>query len=135
MIAATSIGLVNWVKDGIKEFVEIIDLGEIYWLLGIKWKRDCEAGKLMLSQWSYISALLHWFGLEDTKPISILMDPVLWLISDQSSKSTANIACMTNIPYQEAVGILMYATLETHSDITYSVQVLSRFSKNSKEVY
>ena len=29
----------------------------------------------------------------------------------------------------------MYATLETHSDITYSVQVLSRFSKNSKEVY
>jgi len=36
MIAATSIGLVNWVKDGIKEFVEIIDLGEIYWLLGIK---------------------------------------------------------------------------------------------------
>jgi len=77
MIAATSIGLVNWVKDGIKEFVEIIDLGEIYWLLGIKLKRDCEAGKLMLSQRSYISALLHWFGLEDTKPISILMDPVL----------------------------------------------------------
>jgi len=33
------------VKDGVKEFVEIMDLREIYWLLGIELKRDCKAGK------------------------------------------------------------------------------------------
>jgi len=49
-IAVTSIGLVNWAKDGVKEFVEITDLGEIHWLLSIELKRDHKASKLMLSQ-------------------------------------------------------------------------------------
>ena len=49
-IAVTSIRLVDWVKDGVKESVEIMDLGEIHWLLGIELKRDHEAGKLILSQ-------------------------------------------------------------------------------------
>jgi len=35
---------------------------------------------------------------------------------------------MRNIPYHEAVGSLMYASLGTHSDITYAVQTVSRFS-------
>jgi len=42
---------------------------------------------------------------------------------------------MTNIPYQKVVGILMYAALGTHLDIVYSVQILSRFSKNSGEIH
>jgi len=35
IIAAISIVLVDWVKDGVKEFVEITDFGEIQWLLSI----------------------------------------------------------------------------------------------------
>ena len=77
IIVATSIRLVNWMKDSVKKFVEIMDLGEIHWLLDIELKRDCEASKLMLSQQLYISASLHWFGLEDIKPVSISMDPTL----------------------------------------------------------
>jgi len=46
-----------------------------------------------------------------------------------------DIAHMTNIPYQEAVGILMYATLGTCLDIAYPVQVLSKFSKNPGEAH
>jgi len=68
---------VNWVKDSVKEFVEITDLGEIYWLLGIELKRDYEAGKLMLSQRSYISTSLHRFRLKDTKPVSTPINPIL----------------------------------------------------------
>jgi hypothetical protein len=37
---------------------------------------------------------------------------------------------MRNIPYHEAVGSLMYASLGTRPDITYAVQAVSRFSKN-----
>ena len=46
-----------------------------------------------------------------------------------------DIACMTNIPYQKAVGILMYAALGTCPDIAYPVQVLSKFSKNPGEAH
>jgi hypothetical protein len=45
-IVATSLVLVDWVKKGIKGHVEIMDLGEIHWLLGIEVKRDCELGKI-----------------------------------------------------------------------------------------
>jgi hypothetical protein len=48
-IAATSITLVGWVKKGISEQVEIMDLGEIHWLLGIEIKWDRAAGKISLS--------------------------------------------------------------------------------------
>ena len=37
---------------------------------------------------------------------------------------------MRNVPYHEAVGSLMYASLGTHPDITYAVQTVSRFTKN-----
>ena len=37
---------------------------------------------------------------------------------------------MRNIPYHEAVGSLMYASLGTRPDITYAVQTVSRFTKN-----
>lgn len=90
-------------------------------MLGIELKRDCEQGKIMLSQRSYIDALVQCFEFEDTKPISIPMDPSIHLISDQSPNLTTEIACISKIPYQEAVGTLMYAALGTWPDIAYAV--------------
>ncbi|KAF4621852.1 hypothetical protein D9613_012077 [Agrocybe pediades] len=52
------------------------------------------------------------------------------LSSDQSPSTTEEIAKMRNVPYHEAVGSLMYASLGTRPDITYAVQAVSRFSKN-----
>jgi hypothetical protein len=134
-IVVTSLALVDWVKKGIKGHVEITDLGEIHWLLGIKVKRDHELGKLMLSQWSYIDMSLRRFGFEDFKPVSMPMDPLTCLTSDQSPKSTAENTCMATIPYKEAVGTLMYARLGTCPDITYAIQVLSKFLKDPGEAH
>lgn len=134
-LVSISLGLIDWVKNSVKEFVEIMDIGEIHWLLGVEVKRDREIGKIMLSQWSYIDASLHWFGLEDIKPVSTPMDPAIHLTSNQLPKSTTEIACMTKIPYQEAIGILIYAALGTRPDIAYTVQVLSKFSKDSGEAH
>jgi hypothetical protein len=37
-------------------------------------------------------------------------------------------ARMQNVPYHEAIGSLMYASLGTRLDITYAVQAVSQFS-------
>jgi len=37
---------------------------------------------------------------------------------------------MRNVPYHEAIGSLMYASLGTRPDITFAVQTLSRFTAN-----
>jgi hypothetical protein len=52
------------------------------------------------------------------------------LTSAQSPSTTEEFARMRNIPYHEAVGSLMYASLGTRPDVTYAVQAVSRFSKN-----
>ncbi|TFY52170.1 hypothetical protein EVJ58_g10162 [Rhodofomes roseus] len=48
----------------------------------------------------------------------------------QSPQTTGEVAEMRNVPYREAVGLLMYASLGTRPDITYAVSVLARFSQN-----
>jgi len=105
-----------------------MDLGEIHWLLGIELKRDYKVDKLMLSQQLYISTLLHWFGLENTKPVNTPIDSTLWLISDQSPKSMVDITCMTNILYQETVGILIYATFGICLNIAYLYMLLLEYA-------
>jgi hypothetical protein len=58
------------------------------------------------------------------------MDPNVKLTSAQSPTSTDDIARMRDVPYHEAVGSLMYASLGTRPDISFAVQTLSRFAKN-----
>ena len=134
-IAATNIALVDWVKSGVKKFVKITDLGEIHWLLGIEVKRDWEGSKILLSQRSYINVSFYQYSFEDLKPVSTPMNPATHLSSIDSPQSTMDIAQMAKVPYQEAVGTLIYVMLGTQLDITYAVQFLLKFSKNPGKSY
>ena len=90
-------------------------------------------GKLLLSQQLYIDVSLWCYSLKNTKSASSLIDPFIYLTSDQASKSTNKITQIVKIPYQEVVSTLIYITLGTHLDIAYTVQLLSYFLKNSGE--
>lgn len=63
------------------------------------------------------------------------MHPAVCLTTNQSPKFTIEIACMTKVPYCEAVGTLMYAALSTHPDIAYAIQVLSKFLYNPGDAH
>ena len=56
------------------------------------------------------------------------MDLNVWLTSAQSPSTTEELAAMHHIPYHEAVGSLMYATLGTQPDICFAVQTVLRFN-------
>ena len=134
-IAATSITLIADFKARISEHVEITDLGELHWLLGIEIKRDRERHTIHLSQRSYIDSILRRYGLQDLKPVSIPMDVNIRLTTAQSPSTTAEIAQMRDVPYHEAVGSLMYAALGTCPDIAFAVQTVSRFSMKPGPVH
>jgi len=129
-ITANTTSLITGFKTEIAKHVDITDLGDLHWILGIEVQRIREERRILLSQRSYIDSILRRYGLDDLKPVSIPMDPNVRLTSAQSPKSTEDFARMRNIPYHEAVGSLMYASLGTRPDITYAVQTLSRFSTN-----
>ena len=77
-----------------------------------------------------MDSILQQYSLEESKPVSTPMNPAARLTSAQSPSTTKEIAAMRNVPYHEAVGSLMYATLSTHPDICFAVQTVLRF--NSK---
>jgi hypothetical protein len=129
-IVATTQPLINTFKIEIKKHVEITDMGELHWILGIEVKRIREERKIFLSQRSYIDSILRRYGLDELKPVSIPMDTNVRLNSSQSPTTTDDIAAMRNVPYHEAVGSLMYASLGTRPDITFAVQTVSRFTAN-----
>jgi len=56
------------------------------------------------------------------------MDLNIQLTTAQSLTTTEEFAQMRNVPYHEAVGSLMYASLGTHPDICFAVQSVSRFN-------
>ena len=57
-VAATMTILVNQFKTALHKHVEVTDLGELHWLLGIEIKRDCTHHTIHLSQRSYLAAIL-----------------------------------------------------------------------------
>jgi hypothetical protein len=127
-IAASSQALVVNFKEEISKHVEITDLGELHWLLGIEIKRDREKRTIHLSQRSYIDSIIRRYNLEDLKPASTPMQPGLLLSFSQTPKTTIEWARMRDTPYREAVGSLMYAALGTRPDIAFAVQSVSRYS-------
>src|SRR6266511_3471556 len=127
-IVANAQPLITHFKIEIAKHVEITDLGDLHWILGIEVLRIREEKQLLLSQRSYIDSILRRYGLEDLRPVSTPMDPNTRLTSAQSPNTTEEFACMQNIPYHEAVSSLMYASLSTRSNITYVVQTVSHFS-------
>jgi transposase InsO family protein len=129
-IAANSATAVDAFKAGLRKHVEVTDLGELHWMLGIEVKRDRAGGTIHLSQRSYIDSILRRFGFEDTKPVSTPFDTQVRLTLEQAPADAAEFAIMRDVPYREAVGALNWAALATRPDIAFAVSTVARFSAN-----
>jgi hypothetical protein len=117
------------------KYVEITDLGELHWLLGMEIIRDRQNGTISLSQKAYVDLIVHRFGFNDVKPVSTPIDPQVRLSQLQAPSTSLEHARMRNIPYREAIGSLMYASLGTRPDISFAVTTLSRFNSNPGEAH
>lgn len=125
-IAATSFSMIQQFKSDFARHVEISDLGKLHWVLGIEVKRDRDRCTISICQCNYI----HCFNLQDLKPLSTPMDPSIKLSTSQAPSNMAEISAMRDIPYQQAIGSLMYAVLTTRPDIAFAVTMLSQFSQD-----
>ena len=129
-IAATSPALVMQLKEQLKKHMEITDLGELHWLLGIEVMRNRDECMISLSQRSYIDSIIHRFNFDELKPVSTPMEPHLKLHLNQSPSTGTEYAMMQHIPYRKAIGSLMYAALGMRPDISYAIATVSHFSTN-----
>ena len=63
-------------------------------------------------------------------PVSTPLDPGVRLSKEQSPQNDSERSEMSQVPYSQLVGALMYLAIATRPDIAHSVGVLARFSSN-----
>ncbi|KAF0731296.1 Reverse transcriptase Ty1/copia-type domain-containing protein [Aphis craccivora] len=79
-------------------------------------------GSIFIHQSSYCKRILKRFNMEETKVLHITTDPQHSLDSNLSGSLEAG-----EVPYREAVGSLLYLSQITRPDITFAVNLVSRY--------
>jgi hypothetical protein len=122
--------LCNQVVNGLRAKFEITDLGEPTRLLGMRVACNSATGAIALSQESYIRELLQRFNIEDCKPSQLPHQPGMFLTESMSPSTQEEKEAMSNTPYGELIGALLWLSINTRPDILPAVGVLCRFVKN-----
>src|SRR5258705_1907412 len=113
-------------KDLLQSEFKVTDLGDLYWLLGIRIEyRDHD---IALSQSAYIDTILKRFGLYDCNPVTYPLDKNHQIDKIATTTNADNTESEVNIKlYQQMVGSLMYTVIGTRPDIAFTVTRFSQF--------
>lgn len=117
-------------KSSLSSKFKMKDMGEASSILGINIERDRNRGTISIDQSLYIKSILERFGMSDCNPVSSPLDLNQKLSMESSPKCQDEIDRMSRVPYQEAIGSIMYAAQLTRPDICFAVSMLSRFNHN-----
>lgn len=106
------------------------DLGEARFCIGLKITRDRVNGKIWLDQQQYVKDVLERFNMANCSPVSTPVDPGAKLNKSMCPSEPKEVQSMQAIPYKEAVGSLMFIAQATRPDISFAVNMVSKFSSN-----
>jgi len=126
-LGLTDAEMESLIKD-LQKVLDLIDMGDIKWFLGMEITHDCAAQTVTLSQAAYINTIAHRFSMQDSHPVSTPLDMNVILSKDLCPKDDEARHLMMKVPYLSGVGSLMYMSMATHPDITYTTNKLSQFS-------
>lgn len=116
------------IKSNLMEKFKMKDLGVAKYCIGIHITRDRDNGTISLDQKGYIDVILKRFNMERCNPVSTPMDVSLKLTKEMSPKTDAERKKMESVPFQEAVGCILYLAQSTRPDISYAINNISRFN-------
>jgi Reverse transcriptase (RNA-dependent DNA polymerase) len=130
MIFSNDLDTKSFLKSELKNRFQMTDLGEAKFCVGIRITRDREHGVIYLDQDRHILDLLAKFSMADCKPVMTPCDINKKLTFEMCPTTLSEKQDMANVPYQEAIGGLLYLSQGTRPDISYTVNMLSKFNKN-----
>jgi hypothetical protein len=111
------------VKKQLSKMYTINDLGEAEYFLVVKIERKTSTVKL--TQTFYVKSVLDRFGMLECKPAQTPMsDPVSLMI--KKPRTEAKVSQMKDVPFQEAIGSVLYLAVRTRPDFAVAVSILSK---------
>ncbi|CAA7015068.1 unnamed protein product [Microthlaspi erraticum] len=108
------------------------DLGSAKKILGMEIVRDRVNDGLWISQESYLMRVLSNFNMEQAKSVATPMGAHFKLQAATEQEVKNQFDFMKNVPYQSAVGSIMYSMVGTIPDLAYPVGMISRLSFKRK---
>lgn len=120
LIAATNNELVDTMVNYLKDNFETKE-GELDHFLGIEIDLRPD-GSIFIHQSSYCKRILERFNMEEANVLHIPTDPQHSLDPNLSGSLEAG-----EVPYRESVGSLLYLSQITRPDITFAVNLVSRY--------
>lgn len=117
-------------KSILKQHFKMTDLGLANNVLGMRIDYDRQKKVICLDQRKYTEAILRKFRMFDCDPVKLPMDPNQKLTKEMSPKTDCEYEQMQSIPYQEAVGSILYLAQCTRPDIAFSIAIVSQFNIN-----
>ena len=123
VILAPNRQIMDAAKQEISSKFPCKDLGPMRRMVGLKVHRNRGSKTIHLSQEPYICKVLVCFGMNSANPthIPLLTKENLTKIEDVPS-------LCNNEPYNELIGSLMYAAVDSRPDLTHTVSALSQFT-------
>lgn len=109
-------------------------LGPAKYCIGLRITRDND-GNYYLDQTQYIKDLLEKFNMLECKGAATPSDPNQRLSKTMSAQSIGDEENMANVPYQAAVGALLYLVQVTRPDIAFAVSNVSQFNNCYSNVH
>ncbi|KAH9743388.1 hypothetical protein KPL70_003281 [Citrus sinensis] len=127
LLASKDRSEIKKLKDLLNVKFEMKDLGCAKRILGMDIIRNRTAGTLFVSQERYILKVLDRFDMLDAKSVQTPLGFQFKLSKVQALVTNQDKSIMSEVPYAQAVGSLMYAMVCTRADIAYAVSLVSRF--------
>ena len=115
----------NFVKGQLFSTFSMKDLGPVKKCFGIDVIRYREKGIIQLHQGEYIDSILKTFNMYECNSVSTPMEPGSMLKPADKNDPTFN---DPSIPYQNAVGAIMFLFQCTRPDLAYSISSISKFN-------
>lgn len=127
LIASPSMETMNRVKRELSKRFQMKDLSEARMVLGFEIHRDRSKRQLYLTQSAYTRKVLERFGMLQCKPMDTPMDSGADLTKVEEP--------LTNIPYRQVIGCLMYLSVGTRPDISFAVSKLAKYVEKPGETH
>ena len=133
MIVAVHPNKMKEVRGMISRKYDLDDRGQISEFLGVHFHKTKTSW--IISQSTYTNQILDRFSMSNCNPYPTPMAKGLKLSKDHSPQTEEQRKAMAKVPYQSAVGALMYLAMCTRPDILYAVVTAARFMHDPGEVH
>jgi hypothetical protein len=105
---------------------KVKDLGDLELILGMRVRRDRAKCQLILDQEQYAMKVVDKFRMTNAKAEST-PEASKKLTRDMAPKTQAEADVVAAVPYMQAVGSLLYASIATRPDLTHAVNEVCKF--------